>query len=222
MRNIPFREASSWKISDDEVIKKVLAGEKAFYELLMRRYNQKVYRVIAGYLSNKEDVEDVMQDAYIKAYQKLYQFKFNSSFSTWFIRIAINEALGKLRQDAKHLKFKGASEEIEIKILEMPGTKQLNPERQLIHNESKMLLEKAILGLPSKYRIVYMLREVEGMSMSEIEDCLELTKVNAKVRLHRAKKMLKEELYSLSATANPFEFGFDKCDALVERVLFIL
>ncbi|MEX0289583.1 MAG: RNA polymerase sigma factor [Flavobacteriaceae bacterium] len=222
MNTIPFREHQSWKISDKEVIRKVLAGEKAYYELLMRRYNQKVYRVIAGYLSNKEDIADVMQEAYLKAYQKLDQFKFNATFSTWLIRIAINEALGKLRQDGKYLKFRGSSEDIQTKILEMPGVGQQNPEHQLIQNETKMMLEKAILGLPYKYRIVYMLKEVEGMSIAEITECLQLTIVNVKVRLHRAKKMIKEELYTLSATSDPFEFGFKKCDALVERVLSLL
>ena len=222
MNTLPFREHQSWKISDEEVIRKVLAGEKAYYELLMRRYNQKVYRVIAGYLSNKEDIADVMQEAYLKAYQKLDQFKFNATFSTWLIRIAINEALGKLRQDGKYLKFKGSSEDLQTKILELPGTVQQNPERQLIQTETKMMLEKAILELPSKYRIVYMLKEVEGMAIAEIADCLQLSIVNVKVRLHRAKKMIKEQLYTLSATTDPFEFGFKKCDALVERVLVLL
>jgi len=219
MNTVLFREHSSWKISDEEVIKKVLAGEKAFYELLMRRYNQKVFRVISGYLSNTEDVADVMQEAYLKAYQKLYQFNFNSAFSTWLIRIAINEALGKLRQDGKYVKFSASTEYIETKIMEVPGAEQHNPEHQLINAETKIMLEKAILGLPSKYRVVYMLREIEGMSVREIGDCLQLSRVNVKVRFHRAKKMIKEKLYSLSATTDPFEFGFKKCDALVERVL---
>lgn len=222
MNMVPFREHKSWKISDEEVICKVLAGEKAFYELLMRRYNQKLFRVIAGYLSNKEDVADVMQEAYLKAYQKLHQFKFNSSFSTWLIRIAINEALAKLKRDVKYVKFKGASEELQTKILELPGTAQQNPERLLIHHETKLMLEKAILGLPSKYRIVYMMKEVEGMSSVEIAECLDLSTVNVKVRIHRAKKMIKEELYSLSSVSDPFEFGFKKCDALVEKVLSLL
>ncbi len=219
MSVVPFREHTSWKISDEEVIRKVLKGEKAFYELLMRRYNQKVFRVISGYLSNSEDVADVMQEAYIKAYQKLNQFKFNSSFSTWLIRIAINEALGKLRHDVKYIKFNASSDDTKTKILELAGTAQQNPEHQLINAETKIMLEKAILSLPSKYRIVYMLKEIEGMSIAEIGDCLQLSRVNVKVRLHRARRMIKEVLYSLSATTDPFEFGFKKCDALVERVL---
>jgi RNA polymerase sigma-70 factor (ECF subfamily) len=84
------------------------------------------------------------------------------------------------------------------------------------------MLEKAILNLSAKYRIVYLLREVEGMSIAQIGDCLQLSTVNVKVRLFRARKMIKEELYQLSATTDPFEFGFRKCDALVEKVLGLL
>lgn len=208
MKAIPFREHHSWKISDEEVIRRVLAGEKAFYELLMRRYNQKVYRVVAGYLSNREDIADVMQDAYLKAYEKLHQFKFNASFSTWLIRIAINEALAKLRHHRKFIKFHGSSGAVQSKILELPGTAQRDPEQQIIQKETKLMLEKAISALPAKYRVVYMMREVEGMAMDEIRDCLELSIANVKVRLHRAKKMIKEELYVLSATSNAFEFAF--------------
>ncbi len=222
MKTISFREHSGWKISDEEVIRKVLAGEKAFYELLTRRYNQKVYRVISGYLNNKEDVADVMQDAYLKAYVKLHQFKFNSSFSTWLIRIAINEALGKLRQDSKYIKFDSSTESVQSKLLEMPGTSYIDPERLVIQQETKMLLEKAILTLIPKYRIVYMLREVEGMSIAEIADCLNLSVNNVKVRLHRARKMIREELYALSSASDAFEFGSGKCDALVEKVMRLL
>ena len=222
MNSLPFREHHNWKISDDEVIRKVLAGEKAFYELLMRRYNQKLFRVVAGYLSNKEDIADVMQEAYLKAYHKLDQYKFNAAFSTWLIRIAINEALSKHRQDGKYIKFNGDEDELQTKIIELPLAAQQNPEHQLINAEAKIMLEKAILNLSAKYRIVYLLREVEGMSIAQIGDCLQLSSVNVKVRLFRARKMIKEELYQLSATRDPFEFGFNKCDALVEKVLGLL
>ncbi|MCW5517070.1 RNA polymerase sigma factor [Muriicola sp. Z0-33] len=219
MNSLPFREHQRWKISDEEVIRKVLAGEKAFFELLMRRYNQKLFRVVAGYLSNKEDVADVMQETYLKAYQKLDQYKFKATFSTWLIRIAINEALGKNRKDSKYVKFNSDTDEFQSKIIELPTAVNQNPEHQLIHAETKIMLEKAILNLSAKYRIVYMLREVEGMSITEIGECLNLSSVNVKVRLFRSRKMIREELYRLSATSDPFEFGFKHCDALVNKVL---
>ena len=222
MKSLPFREHQSWKISDEEVIKKVLEGEKAFYELLMRRNNQKLFRALAGYLSNKEDIADVMQEAYLKAYQKLHQFKYKASFSTWLIRIAINEALGKHRKEGKYLKLNADTDEVQTKIIEMPSLVQHNPENIMIQAETKLMLERAISRLDSKYRAVYILREIEHMSLAEIAACLQLSPVNVKVRLFRARKMLKEELYALSAATDPYEFGFNKCDALVERVLHAL
>jgi len=222
MHNVPFSKVGSWKISDEEVVKKILAGEKAFYELLMRRYNQKLYRVVTGYLRNRDDVADVMQDTYLKAYEKLHQFKFKSSFSTWLIRIAINEALGKLRRDEKYVKMIGGSEDLVSGIRGMPPSLQEDPERLIIQKEARQMVEKAISELAPGYRAVYIMREVEGMPLAEIAECLELSTANVKVRLHRARKMIKEELFVLSSATNTFEFGFGSCDALVERVMSLL
>ncbi len=206
------------KISDTEVVKRVLKGEKELFEILIRRNNQTLYRVIRSYLNSEDDIKDIMQDSYIKAYQKLEQFNEMAAFSTWLIRIGINEALQFLRKSKRVSNNFGKKETIDA-VFQLPDTNQMNPEKQLIKIETRALVERAIDLLSEKYRAVFVLHEVEGMTNPEIAACLDLSDANVKVRLHRAKKYLKEELYKLSSDATVFEFGNHKCDAVVLNVM---
>lgn len=208
-------------MSDEDLVKRVVAGDKELYELLMRRHNQKLYRVIAGYISNHDDIADTMQDTYLRAYEKLYQFKFNAKFSTWLIRIGINMALARIKSK-KHIQLNQMSEEVQKTLLNKMESSRPNPEKKIIQQEAKQILENAIQNLEPKYRVIYILREIENMNMAEIVDCLEITNVNAKVRLHRARVMIKKDLYGLSSTTEMFEFGSKKCDALVEGVMALI
>ena len=101
MEAIKFNDFNNHKIEESEVIKRIIGGEKELYEILVRRNNQKLYRVIRSYIKEEAEVEDIMQDSYVKAFTKLYQFKLESSFSTWLIRIGINETLARLREKGK-------------------------------------------------------------------------------------------------------------------------
>lgn len=216
-----INDFNSYKISDTTIVQRVIAGEKQLYEILLRRNNQKLFRVIRSYLKETQEIEDIMQNTYLKAFEKLHQFKYNSTFSTWLIRIGINEALARLKTKGRVFILNENDEEYpKSKILEIPNERnQLNPEQEAIRNETKIMLEKAIDNLDLKYRSVYMLREIEEMSMAEISDCLNLSVANVKVRLHRAKAKIKENLFTLSASKDVFEFGFSKCDTLVEKVM---
>jgi len=210
------------KVSDEKIVERVLLGEKELYELLIRRYNQKLYRLIVGYLSNPDDIADVMQDTYLKAYEKLYQFKFNSSFSTWLIRIGINEALAKIRYKIKYVQLNKMDPEIQNNLLEKVTPSQLNPEKKVIQKETKRMLEESISNLESKYRVIYILKEIEGMKLSAISECLDISVPNVKVRLHRAKHMIKDELYKISADPDIFEFGSSKCDVLTRNIMQLI
>lgn len=212
-------KVNSVRLPDEDVVARVLNGEKELYEILLKRYNQTLYRAIRGYLPDGE-VEDIMQDAYIKAFEKLGQFQGGSSFSTWLIRIGINEALQFLRQKkkARVINLYGNHED-STRVFNMPDASKMNPEKKLINHEGKLLLEKAIGQLPEKYRIVYVLREIEGMKNPEIAACLDLTESNVRVRLHRAKLLIREVLFKISANANVFEFGNSRCDRMVENVM---
>jgi RNA polymerase sigma factor (sigma-70 family) len=164
-----------------------------------------------------------MQDTYLSAYEKLHQFKKEALFSTWLIRIGINVALGKLRKGKRFAPAATLEDILDNSlILQLPEPSRMNPEKIAIQKEVKQLLEKAIDCLPEKYRIIYVLREMEDMRINEIMQCLDLSESNVKVRLHRAKAMLKESLYQLSISRDVFEFGFKRCDAIVKRVMTAL
>lgn len=220
MKAININDFNNHKLTEADIIKRILSGEKELYEILVRRNNQKLYRVIRSYLKEEDGIEDVMQNTYIKAYTKLYQFNLKSQFSTWLIRIGINESLAELKKkrEIPHLNHDDQHRD-HIPILEFPDHRQLNPQEKMAQNEIKQLLEKAIDELDVKYRTVYIMKEVEEMSLEEISDVLDISLSNAKIRLHRSREMLRETLYRLSNHTNVFEFGFNRCDRVTESVM---
>lgn len=206
-------------ISDADIINRILNGEKSLYQLLLRRNNLKLYRVIRSYLNKHEDVQDAMQNTYLKAYENLGKFKNNSAFSTWLIRIGINESLIKLKAKDKHVSLKeGGDDEIDKQVIKLFDHQQDNPENNIIIEEVKQLLEKVIDQLDTKHKAVYILREIEEMPIAKISDCLNITESNVKVRLHRAKIKIKENLFDLIPKSELFNFGAQNCDNLVAKV----
>lgn len=217
MDAIRLHDYATTHLSDDAVVRRVIAGEKELFEILLRRYNQTLYRVIRSYLRDDDEIRDAMQNAYLKAFEKLYQFQGNAAFSTWLVRIGINEALLRLkaiRKESITIEY-AASEDMLNRIPD----KQMNAERAIIHREAKQVLEHAIDSLPEKYRLVYILKEIERLPNEQVGESLGLTDSNIKVRLHRAKMLLKDNLYKLTTTAEVFEFGKGRCDEMVSLVL---
>lgn len=206
-------------LDDFDIVRRVIAGEKELFEILLRRHNQTLFRVIRNYLKDQEEVKDAMQNAYLKAYDKLYQFRGNSSFSTWLIRIGINEALLRLNDMKKSRTAYLNTADIADEMLKQIPDTQMNPERAIIRQESRLLFEQAIDHLPEKYRIVYILKEIEGFANADVSEALDISESNIKVRLHRAKSLLKESLYTLSVKDEVFEFGNSRCDAVVAFVM---
>lgn len=207
------------QLTDSEIVDLVIQGEKAYYELLMRRNNQKLYRVLRGYIKSTSEIEDVMQDTYVKAYEKLDKFKHKSNFSTWVIRIAINEALQRIKQKGRirHI-YPSITTKEQNKLRKMDSNSP-SPEKLFLQKESARFIEKTIDILEPKYKIAFIMKEVEGMSIKEIADCLDLTESNVKVRLHRAKAILKEKLMEMYIGKEIFEFGFSRCDNVVNKVM---
>ncbi len=222
MEAININDFNHHKIKEGEVIKRILSGEKELYEILVRRNNQKLYRVIRSYLKDEAEIEDIMQDSYIKAFTKLHQFKLESTFSTWLIRIGINESLARLKKKGKLYHLTEQSNNLSDTLFEIPDNKQLNPQDKMIRNEAKQILESAIDSLNIKYKTVYVMKEVEEMSLKEISVVLGLSVANVKVRLHRSKEMLKEKLYEVANHKNIFEFGFNRCDRITENVMKLI
>jgi RNA polymerase sigma factor (sigma-70 family) len=205
-------------LDDLDVVRRVLSGEKELFEILLRRYNQTLYRVIRSYLKDEKEIQDVMQNTYLKAFDKLFQFKGNAAFSTWLIKIGINEALLRLKEMRKTRILTSNFSADSNKIQQVPDN-QLNAEKTIIRQEAQRLLESAIDNLPEKYRVIYILKEIEGLSNEQLCESLGITDSNIKVRLHRAKSLLKESLFGISVNAEVFAFGNTRCDALVTAVM---
>jgi RNA polymerase sigma-70 factor, ECF subfamily len=200
--------------TDDQIIARVLSGETAAYEVLVRRYNRRVYRAVRAILRNDDEAEDVMQDAYVRAYQNLPRFEHRASFSTWLTRIAIHEALARVER-AKRI----APDEVDDSN-EAFRSAEKNPEEAMAANETRELLEEAILALPHPYRAVMMLRDVEEMSTSDTAVALELTEDAVKVRLFRARAMVRKELFARAGATSTaaFQFHASRCDRVWKRV----
>lgn len=205
--------------TDQEIISDVLNGQKDLFAILMKRNNQRLFRAVRTYFKDEDEVTDVMQETYLKAFEKLSQFHGDAAFSTWLIRIGINESLLRLRKiKRKWLFFKASQHDSRSGSLHSE-IDFMNPEKKAMQQETRRQIERAIDGLPEKYRVVYMLREVEGLSGDETARALGLSESNVKVRLFRAKAMMKKSLEGQADLADVFEFGNSKCDAMIDRVI---
>ena len=207
-------------LDDEKVIRSVLAGNKNDYELIMRRYNDRLYRIGISITKNDSAVEDIMQETYLKAYKQLQSFKGQSKFSTWLTRIMINESLAKVKQDKRLVQYSESDDETTSTAdRSLLMSNKETPEKQMLQKELGNILEHAIGSLPQKYRTVFVMREVEEMSIQETAQCLKITNENVKVRLHRAKELLKTNIMSISGTPEIFPFYKTRCDRVVNFVL---
>lgn len=217
----PGLNLAAWNaIADEDVVKRVLAGETALYEILMRRYNQRLYRVARSILRNDADAEDVMQEAYVRAYQHLNQFAGEAKFSTWLTKIAVYEALGRVRRQKRTENLDSVLDSDKQVMAKMTSDIR-DPERQAYDHELRLVLEHAIDSLPALYRPVFILRSVEGMSVAETAECLDIGDEAVKTRLHRARSLLRKDLEQRAGvvTSQAFSFHLSRCDRVVEAVL---
>lgn len=204
--------------TDEEIVERVKCGETALYEILMRRYNQRIYRVVRSILREDGEAEDVMQDAYVSAYQHLHQFRGEAPFSTWLTRIAANEALHRLRLRKRVVSIDDTEWEGDGAMNPIEGSP--DPEQSASISELGDLLEEALLDLPQPLRVVVMLRDVEEMTTAETAAVLDLTEENVKVRLHRGRRLARKWLFKRVAagTAGAFPFMGARCDRVVSGV----
>jgi len=200
-------------MTDAEIVERVRAGETALFEILMRRHNQRIYRAARAVIKDEADTEDVMQQAYINAFTHLSQFQDRSQFSTWLTRITVHEALARRR--------KRKPEETPEDVMETLTSPQPDPERQAYAAELRRVLEAAVDSLPETYRLVFMLRDIEGLSTSETAAGLELGDEAVKTRLHRARAMVRSAITERigASTAEAFAFQAPRCDRVVAAVM---
>jgi RNA polymerase sigma-70 factor (ECF subfamily) len=209
-------------LSDTEIVRRVRAGESALFEILMRRHNQKVYRAVRAVLKEEADAEDVMQQAYLNAFTHLHQFEERSQFSTWLIRISLNEAFGrrrKMRLSKSMAQVPPDSDRGEC--MDALISPRADPERQAYAQELRRVLESAVDTLPETYRTVFMLRDIEGLSTSEAAAGLGLGDEAVKTRLHRARAMIRRAVTVRigEVAAGAFPFDAPRCDRVVAAVL---
>jgi RNA polymerase sigma-70 factor (ECF subfamily) len=208
--------AKATSATDEEIVARVRAGERALFEHVMRRYNQRVYRAARAILRDDHEAEDVMQEAYVRAYEHLGEFEGRARFSTWLLRIAVHEALARLRRAKRFEPLTGESEEPS-----MSTQRPASPEQSASDQEMRALLEQAIDALPDDFRAVFVLRAVEELSGAETAECLGIPEETVKTRLFRARGRLQEAILGTLEPKLPraFEFQRPRCDRIVAAVL---
>jgi RNA polymerase sigma-70 factor, ECF subfamily len=211
---LPVGEATS----DEELASRVASGEIDLFEILMRRHNGRMYRAVRSFIRDEAEAEDAIQQAYVSAYTSLGQFQGNAKFSTWLTRIAINEALGRLRRQHK---FVLVDDETLIGAPAMSPSETTSPEDAAAGREWASILERAIDAIPDSYRSAFMLREVEGLSTQEAAEVLSVSEDVVKTRLHRAKGLLREQILSMAHARldGVFPFHAQRCNRIVSTVM---
>ena len=199
-------------LPDEEIVGRVLSGDTPLFEVLMRRYNQRVYRTVRGFASDAE-AEDVMQQAWLAAFTHLGDFRSEARFSTWLTRIALHEAMGRARRANRLVPLDDQKEEA------LPMT--ADPETDAGRRELVRLVERAVDGLPDIYRVILLLREVEEMDTAEAAAALGVTEFVVKTRLHRARALLRDRVEEELGHAMPAAFAFEapRCNRVVAFVL---
>jgi RNA polymerase sigma factor, sigma-70 family len=210
--------ATGEQLTDAEVVRRVVDGDSALFEILMRRYNQRIYRAVRAVMKSDDEVEDVMQQAYLNAFSHLGQFAERAQFSTWLIRIAVNEAIARLRkrQNAAWT-WSGGDEMAALRV----ESSVPDPETQASTAQMREAVESELAALPATYRTVLVLRDVEGMSTAEAAECLGVSEDAVKTRLSRARGALRDALVRRAdlSLGTIYPFGNSRCDRVVEAVM---
>jgi RNA polymerase sigma factor (sigma-70 family) len=202
--------------SDTEVIEKILEGEAALFEILIRRNNPFLYKTGRSYNYSHEDTQDLMQDSFIDAYTHLSKFENRSSFKTWIIKIMLNNCFR--RQQKASFKNEVVNE-ITDKSIPMFATNRTDAGKTVLNKELSFVIEHALQKVPHDYRMVFSLREMNGLNVAETADVLQISEANVKVRLNRAKTMLRKEVEKSYSSEEIFEFNLVYCDAITSNVM---
>ena len=204
-------------LDEEELIKKIIDGEKALFEVLIRRYNAVLYKLARCYGFNHQDAEDIMQETHVSAYTNLKNFQHKASYKTWVSKILIHKCVYKLSYGYFKNERPGTNEMHEH-VKPVFNQSRMGTEKIILNKELSKVLEKSLEEIPLTYRTVFILREVEGFSTNETAELMNSTPVNVKVRLNRAKTLLQKKLESFYSSGDIYEFNAIFCDAMVKRV----
>ena len=209
--------------SDDHLLERARTRDESAIRALTQRYNQRLFRIARGILRHDGDAEDAVQDAYVKAFTQLDHFRGDSAFATWLTRIVMNEALGRLRARRDTLTFSADREaSLSAHILHFPdASRGRSPETTVAQHQLRELIERSIDALPDSFRLVFVARVVEGLSVEETATLFGLRPETVKTRVFRARARLRRELERRLGrdVAGAFSFDGARCDRLTESVL---
>jgi RNA polymerase sigma-70 factor, ECF subfamily len=223
MSNAPGLQAvHSKELSDEQLLDLARRGEQKGYRQIMQRYNRRLYRTARGILGDDAEAEDAVQESYLRAFQHLANFRGDSGLGTWLTRITINEALGRKRKQKITVELSKTQEE--SRVIPFPGMSLGNLEAEVGNREMRRLIERAIDSLPDAFRVVFVLREIEQMSVEQTARHLDLKPETVKTRLHRARRLLRTDLEKQFGSGLREAYAFDgwRCDRLTNRVLSVI
>jgi RNA polymerase sigma-70 factor, ECF subfamily len=218
------RARSVAALTDPELVELAATGDELAFRTIMQRHNQRLYRLARTMLKDDAEAEDVVQESYLRAFAGLSGFRGEASLATWLTRITINEALGRKRKQRPTVGLEHAeavpAESAQIIRFPMMNT-VADPERSAAQQQIRTLLERSIDGLPEPFRVVFVMRDVEGMSIEETAASLGIRPETVKTRLHRARRLLRRELDEQLATTlkDAFPFAGARCARITEAVL---
>jgi len=223
-RLTPSAEPAATADTDANIVRRIRGQEESAFEALMRRYNGKLFRVARAILRDDADAEDALQDGYLEAYRRIGDFRGESQLTTWLTRIVINQALMRLRRQRRDrvvVSFGERRAEGERGAIDVADEKSESPTSAALRAEVRRILERRIDQLPVAFRTVFVMREVEDMTVEETAACLSIPAATVRTRLFRARALLRAALaHDMdSATVEVFGFAGARCDRIVAAVL---
>ncbi len=207
---------------DAAVVRRVANGDRSAFEVLMRRYNRRLYRIARATLRDPAEAEDALQESYVSAYRSIQEFRGNSTLFTWLSRVVLNECLGRQRRTARRQNIiPMVSSNTDVDVNGMRADDVVSPERDLARAQLRAILESKLDQLPEIFRVVFICRSVEEMSVEETAQALGISEATVRTRHFRAKSLLRESLAQEVdlAERDLFEFGGTTCDRVVAGVL---
>lgn len=204
-------------LSEKEIIQSIVAGEKALFEIIIRRYNPFLHKVGMSYGFSHEDTQDLMQESFVSAYMNLSGFEFRSSFKTWIIKIMLRNCFRKKQKSSYLLEHAHPISDQSVPMFS--NMKEYDVAKKVVNAELNAVIERALSNIPLDYRITFSLREINGLSVAETAETLDISETNVKVRVNRAKNMLRKELEKTYTPEDLFDFNLIYCDVMVDRVM---
>lgn len=221
----PARRSQIVRESDEiELVRRSIARDELAFRAIMLRNNRKLYRIARGIVRNDADAEEVVQEAYVRAFLHLKEFRGDSSLATWLSRIVINEALGRLRRKRSRPEVQADEPRPEAQIIPFPQTTNDDPEKTMAQRQILQLVEEATDKLPENFRLVFITRVIEGMSVEETAEILGIPPETVKTRLHRARRLVREQLDKQIGPVlmDAFPFAGRRCERVTQAVLLRL